>query len=180
MTLRTAVYGIFSLAAILLAGGVAFPGGAKGIWLDRAVPRFSANDLDGREVSLAGLLGRSRVVVLNFWGVRCQACIEEMPTLGDLSERLGPKGLQVVGVNTDGMGGEKIKETLPTIGVRPGYTLVCDPDFKIMDAYQVTAVPFTLVIRNDGKASYEHHGFAPGDEKALESAILNLMEAPGH
>jgi hypothetical protein len=83
----------------------------------------------------------------------------------------------VVGVNTDGIGKEDIRELLPTLGVRPEYTLVCDPEFKVMDAYRVTAVPFTLVIGPDGKAAYEHLGFAPGDEKDLERAVLTLVEA---
>lgn len=178
MSHKAAVFGMVVLAAVFLVGGNAFPAEPANIWVDRAVPSFSVRDVDGREVSLAGLLAGSKAVVLNFWGVRCGTCIEEMPHLGALSTRLGTRGLRVVGVNTDGIKWEEIGEFLPSLGFRPAYTLVCDPEFKVMDAYKVTAVPFTLVIRPDGKAAYEHLGFAQGDEKELERAVLTLVGTP--
>lgn len=167
-----------ALGAVLFAGASVYAAESGGAWAGRAVPPFSAHDIDGKVVSLSGLLGGSKAVVVNFWGVRCQTCIEEMPSLGDLWTRLGPRGLRVVGVNTDGIGWEEIQEFLPAMEVRPEYTLLCDPEFKVMDAYRVTAVPFTLVIRPDGKATYEHLGYAAGDEKALEQEILKLIDSP--
>jgi peroxiredoxin len=155
----------------------AFPGESAGIWRGRSVPVFTALDHEGREVRLSGVLGRSRAVVVNFWGVRCKTCIDEMPFLGALAEKFGSRGVQVIGVNTDGISGEKIREALPKIGIRASYPLVSDPEFKIMDAYGITVTPFTLVIRSDGKAAYEHLGFNPGDERSLETEVLKLVDS---
>ncbi len=179
MSLKAAVFGTVALAAALLAGRSAFPAEPASVWLDRAVPPFSVPNVEGQEVSLARLLDGSKAVVMSFWGVRCGACIDEMPHLGALADKLGTRGLRVVGVNTDGIKPEDIGEYLSALPYRPTYTLLCDPEFKVMDAYKVTAVPYTVVIRPDGKAAFEHLGFAAGDEKALEQAVLKLVGTPG-
>lgn len=171
-----ATAGVVLLLLVSCPWNDAFPGESAGTWTGRAVPVFSAFDHDGREVRLSEVLGRSRAVVLNFWGVRCKTCIDEMPFLAALAEKFGSRGVQVIGVNADGISGEKIRETLPQIGIRPSYPLVSDPEFKVMDAYKIAMTPFTLVIRSDGKATYEHLGFNPGDERSLETEILKLVD----
>jgi hypothetical protein len=45
-----------------------------------------------------------------------------------------------------------------------------------MDDFGVTATPYTVAIRQDGKVAYEHVGFVPGDEKELEAALSKILE----
>jgi cytochrome c biogenesis protein CcmG/thiol:disulfide interchange protein DsbE len=176
MPVRGTIFHRIVFLVVFFLLGFPLPAVSAGKWMDQDVPRFTAVDLEGRQVLLSEVLGRSRAVVVNFWGVRCKTCIDEMPFLADLATRYGARGLQVIGVNADGISKEKIRETLPQIGITPSYPLVCDPEFKVMDAFGVTATPFTLVIRPDGKVTYEHVGFASGDERTLESEIRKLVD----
>jgi peroxiredoxin len=61
-----------------------------------AAPAIDFTLTDGRHVSLAQLRGRP--VLITFWSVSCDICREEMPALIDLYQRLGPKGLEIIGV----------------------------------------------------------------------------------
>lgn len=46
-------------------------------------PQFSAKTIDGKQVSLQNLKGKT--IVVNFWFVGCQPCQEEMPLLNKLT-----------------------------------------------------------------------------------------------
>lgn len=166
-------------AAVLLFGmfaGVAAFAASPPAGAAKAAPGFSTVDVDGAPVRLEELLKSSPAVVLNFWGLRCGSCIEEIPYLSEIARKFGPAGVKVIGVNSDGIDGRKIKEQLPRIGLTPAYPIVVDPELRIMDDYGVTVTPYTVAIRADGKIAYEHVGFVPGDEKELEAAVAKILE----
>jgi thiol-disulfide isomerase/thioredoxin len=85
---------------------------AESIWARRnqgrdKAPDFVAKDLAGKEYKLSSFAGK-QVVLLNFWGLRCGACLEEMPYLEEIQKKLGPKGLVTLGVDTDGVDAKTI------------------------------------------------------------------------
>ncbi len=53
----------------------------------------------GRAVTLSQFKGQ--VVVLNFWATWCPPCIEEMPSLVQMQERMKAKGVTVLAVSVD-------------------------------------------------------------------------------
>jgi thiol-disulfide isomerase/thioredoxin len=54
---------------------------------------------NGPPVKLADL--RGKCVLLVFWMISCPPCLEEMPVLFDLQDKLGNEGLVVLGVHVD-------------------------------------------------------------------------------
>jgi len=52
-----------------------------------------------RKITLSQL--RGNVVVLNFWATWCPPCIEEMPSLVAMQQRLHTKGVKVLAVSID-------------------------------------------------------------------------------
>jgi len=64
----------------------------------RKAPDFSFQ-LDGRPTKLSELGGK--VVVLNFWATWCPPCVEEMPSLNRLHDKIATLGAMVVGVSVD-------------------------------------------------------------------------------
>lgn len=127
---------------------------------------------------LEGILKSSVLVIMNFWGIRCASCLEEMPYLSEISNRYSSRGVQVLGINIDGLDGGKLKEMLPKLSSRPQYTLVCDPDFKIVDLYGASVAPLTMVVGPGGVVTFQHEGFSAGDEKALEEAVVKILNSP--
>jgi peroxiredoxin len=131
---------------------------------------FTSPDLDGRQVTLSSFQG-NKVILLNFWGLRCSACIEEIPHLNTLDEKYREKGLVVLGVNTDGVDDAIIRETMKATGTAISYTILLDEDFTVADTYTNFLVPLTLVIDKKGIVQYIHTGYVEGDEKHYEEAV---------
>ena len=47
---------------------------------------------------------RGKVVFINLWATWCPPCIEEMPTMQRLYERLHDRGLEVLAISLDALG----------------------------------------------------------------------------
>ena len=136
-------------------------------------PDFVAKDLAGKEHRLSTYAGKA--VLLNFWGLRCGACLEEMPYLEVIAKKYAEKGLVTLGVDTDGVDAKMIVETLQEVSVSVSYPLLTDEEFKITDVYTNFLVPLTIVIDKGGVVRYIHTGFEKGTEKAYEDAVKKAL-----
>lgn len=142
---------------------------------DKAPEFEKGTFLDGSPAKLASLGGK-KVLLLNFWGLRCGACLEEIPYLEVLAKKYGGKGVAVWGVNTDGADATTVRETLETLRITVSYPVVLDPEFSIADTYTNFLVPLTLVIDRGGVVRYIHTGFDAGTEKQYEAAVVKALE----
>lgn len=138
-------------------------------------PSFQGTAIDGKAISLDALLSRKQVVVLSFWGIRCSACIEEMPALQKIQEDFRNNDVYVLGVNVDGLDPASLRQMMGEEKIGPKYALVADPDFKIAEAYKMTAVPLTIVVDRSGFVRYVHEGYKPGDESGIREAIVRFL-----
>ncbi len=143
-----------------------------------AAPLFRATNLDGGDASLDNILKSGKAVLLNFWGLRCSACIEEIGYLNPLYERYRQNGVAFIGVNVDGAAADTVRTLMPKMANVPRFPVLADPAFEIPDLYNMMAAPLSLVIGKDGKVLYRHEDFRPGDEKALEDALRQAI-SPG-
>ncbi|MGO9467301.1 MAG: TlpA disulfide reductase family protein [Isosphaeraceae bacterium] len=65
---------------------------------------------DGKSRSLADY--RGKVIFLNFWGIWCSACLNEMPGLERLKQKYEPRGVVFLSIHTPGEEIEKIHRFL--------------------------------------------------------------------
>lgn len=144
-------------------------------FIGEKAPVFTADDVDGGKISLEALLKEKRVVVVNFWGLRCSACIEEIPHLNRIEKEFGAKGVQILGVNADGAGAPLLKRLMEKSGIQMDYPVLTDPALAIADAYRLTGAPLTVLVDSLGTIRYRHENFVPGDEKELREKILALI-----
>jgi cytochrome c biogenesis protein CcmG, thiol:disulfide interchange protein DsbE len=89
--------GCTSLACVLLVLSACY-GGSRPPRIGTAAPDFTVHD-SAQTVTLSQLKGQ--VVVLNFWATWCPPCIEEMPSLVQMQQRMKPKGITVLAVSVD-------------------------------------------------------------------------------
>ena len=61
-------------------------------------PDFTVQD-SGSQVTLSQL--RGKIVVLNFWATWCAPCVEEVPSLVQLQQKMRTKGVIVLAVSVD-------------------------------------------------------------------------------
>jgi thiol-disulfide isomerase/thioredoxin len=87
--------------------GVAMPveatSGAKdtpdALTLGQVLAHAPAHDLAGRPV--ATTIAEARLTIVYAWATWCGQCLQTLPKLTALDERLGPHGLRIVGLNVD-------------------------------------------------------------------------------
>jgi peroxiredoxin len=137
-------------------------------------PDLGFTHMDSSTTTLADYEGKS-VLVVNFWGLRCQNCIEEMPFLERLYNKYGSKGLVILGVNTDGVDEKLLPKFMPQLPVKVSYPIVVDPEFALADAYQMMAAPLTILIAKDGTVRYRHEGYEPSIEAEYITIIEKLL-----
>ncbi len=62
-------------------------------------------DMNGNRVDIANL--RGKVVLIDFWSIRCGACIMEMPHVVELYEKYKDQGFEIIGLSADGDGAKE-------------------------------------------------------------------------
>jgi cytochrome c biogenesis protein CcmG/thiol:disulfide interchange protein DsbE len=85
-------------AALILLALSGCYSGTRPPRIGTAAPDFTVKDAD-RTVTLSQFKGQ--IVVLNFWATWCPPCIEEMPSLVQMQQRMKGKGITVVAVSVD-------------------------------------------------------------------------------
>jgi len=111
---------------------------------DRA-PAFEITDDNGRGVSLSDF--RGKYVLLNFWATWCPPCVEEMPSLSALHDRMKDLGLVVLGISVD-----ESREEYERFLDRSGLTFptVRDPERSVSARYGTVKYPETYLIDPEG------------------------------
>jgi peroxiredoxin len=109
-------------------------------------PDFTLEDKDGKPWRLKDQ--RGKIVVMNFWTITCQPCVEEMPsliTLADIAKKR--KDIELVAITTD-----KDWATVAAIfPPRSNLKVLFDPSKKVVKAkYGSKLFPETWVIDGDG------------------------------
>jgi thiol-disulfide isomerase/thioredoxin len=117
----------------------------------QAAVQLRGTTLEGQPVDVAAFRGRA--VVLNVWGSWCAPCRKEAPDLQAASQRLAPKGVQFLGINTNdpdpaqAIAFQKtFKVTYPSLADPAGDALLA-----LRGAVPPNAVPTTLVLDPQGR-----------------------------
>ncbi|HZW97182.1 MAG TPA: TlpA disulfide reductase family protein [Candidatus Eremiobacteraceae bacterium] len=143
--LRFAVWvtAVVILLAILLALSGCYSG-TRPPRIGMAAPDFTVRD-SSRTVTLSQFKGQ--VVVLNFWATWCPPCIEEMPSLVQMQQRMKDKGVTVLAVSVD-VDNSSYQRFLRDHGVN--LLSVRDADQKSNSLYGTFKFPETYVIDRNG------------------------------
>ena len=134
-----------------------------------ATPPLRLPRLGGGVTSLAD--HRDKLVVVNFWATWCQPCTAEMPTLEALWQGYRQRGLVVLGVSVD-RGAPRL--VLDPYVTRLGLTfpILLDADLKTSQAWGVTGLPATFVVKPGGEAV----GLAFGAREWNSAEMRALLE----
>jgi cytochrome c biogenesis protein CcmG/thiol:disulfide interchange protein DsbE len=133
--------GVFPLLILILSG---CQSGSRPPLVGKMAPDFSIQDSD-HKVSLRDF--RGKIVVLNFWATWCPPCVEEMPSLVQMDQRMKDKGVAVLGVSID-VDADAYHRFLKDYKV--GFVTVRDPEQKSASLYGTHGWPETYVIDRDG------------------------------
>jgi cytochrome c biogenesis protein CcmG, thiol:disulfide interchange protein DsbE len=138
-------------------------------------PAWEGRTLEGETLALADL--RGDVVVLNVWATWCAPCLREMPGLDALSRHFEGQGLRVLGVSVDrGSAQPDVESFSRDLGI--SFTILLDPDQRVMNRFRTLGVPETFLIGRDGVIAHRWIGeFDPMDPGVLARVEALLAEA---
>ena len=112
--------------------------------IGRAAKDFSVQDSD-RKVNLDQFKGQ--ILVLNFWATWCPPCVEELPSLEVMQERMRGRGVVVLGVSID-VDENAYHHFIKERGVN--FLTVRDPGQKVAAMYGTSGWPETYIIDRQG------------------------------
>jgi thiol-disulfide isomerase/thioredoxin len=115
-------------------------------------PAATLDWLDGGESSLLSE-ELSKPTVLNFWSSTCAPCLSEMPALEAV--HTSTETVEFIGVDvtdTEEAGAAMLERTGVT------YRNARDPKGELLAAFGGTALPFTVLLDDDGTVLAEHSG----------------------
>ncbi len=129
-------------SAMLLSAGCY--SGSRPPHVGSPAKEFSVTDSD-HTVSLNQY--RGQIVLVNFWATWCPPCVEELPSLMTLQDRMKGRGVVVVGVSID-VDGDAYHRFLKLHGIN--FVTVRDPEQKVAGMYGTSGWPETYIIDRQG------------------------------
>ena len=135
-----------SILMLMLIAGLATScySGSRPPRIGSPAKQFSVQDSD-RKVSLDQF--RGQIVVLNFWATWCPPCLEELPSLMTMQDRMRSRGIVVVGVSID-VDENAYHRFLKERGIN--FLTVRDPEQKVAEMYGTSGWPETYIIDRQG------------------------------
>ena len=109
-------------------------------------PNFTLPDLTGKAISLADY--RGKVVLLNIWATWCPPCVEEMPSMEKLYQKMKGEAFEILAVSLDESGAEVVSPFMKEHKL--SFPALIDSGGTLKDLYQTTGIPESLIITKDG------------------------------
>ncbi|MCL4437064.1 MAG: TlpA family protein disulfide reductase [Thaumarchaeota archaeon] len=132
-------------------------------------PLFNATDIDGGKVVLSSF--RGQVVVVNFMGTWCQACVWEAGRLVGVYNTYSNRGLKMLSISVEPDNSTaKVREFRSKYCT--GWQFILD-NKGLVTLYKAENLPTTYVIDRSGYIVYGHVGII--DTQELSSEINRLL-----
>jgi thiol-disulfide isomerase/thioredoxin len=113
------------------------------------LPDFPFKDFEGKKRKLSDF--RGKYVLIDIWGIWCPPCRRELPYLKAAYSKFQPRGLEILGLNTDtDYTIENINSSMKKNGMNWTQAQF-ESIVSIIKAYRISSFPTTILIDPQGK-----------------------------
>ncbi len=137
--------------------------------VDRAVPDFSLQGMNGEVIDTNSLKGKTWLI--NFWAVWCAPCLEELPSLNSAWEKLAPHDIGMLAINI-GEEPDQIETFLAEHNLAIDFPIVIGDKIRTLGNWSARALPHTVVISPEGRVVFEVSGPREWDDQSIIDAII--------
>ena len=142
--------------------------------INEEAPKFNLKDLEGNDISLAGLKGK--VVVVDFWATWCGPCIASMPAMKTAQDKLQGNDVAFIFIDT-WESAENKKQNAADFMTKNKYPfhILLDEADKVVADFKVSGIPTKFVIDKTGNIRFKSVGFS-GNDDALVDEVSMMVE----
>lgn len=142
----------------------------------KTLPDVAVQELSGKKVDIQDYAENGKVTVLSFWATWCVPCKKELDNIAEYYEDWQDDyDMELVAISVDNArSATKIKSVVDSKGWE--YDVLSDKNGDLKRALNFQAVPYTIVIDQEGNIVYRHDGYVEGDEFELEEVLKKLSE----
>jgi peroxiredoxin len=159
---------VLSLLAGAMLAAPALAAQEAGIAVGAKAPIVTVEDVDGKAVDLGQWIGK-RPVVLEFWATWCANCEELEPAMKAAHQRYGDR-VAFVGIAVPmNQSPRRVKLYAEKHGLP--FALLYDRQGAAIDAYQVPATSYVVVVDAKGTVTYTGLGGKQDLAAAIERAL---------
>jgi len=151
-------YSIFSLFLVLLL--------ACSSDKNKDIVKVRLTELNGQEIDLSQYEGKA--VFINFWATWCKPCIQEMPTIANVQEKL--QNENVIFLLASNEEAVQIDKFMKKHNYNFRYV-----HLENMEALNIQALPTTLIYNPQGKLKFSETGFRIWDEPQNIELITKII-----
>ena len=173
---------IFFLVLLLPAQGLSLNtddlSPSEGLPVGSFAPGFTLPAIEGTLLDLSDHLGRSPIV-LGFWSIYCDSCVDEMLALQNLEDKYKGQSLVIIAVNVDiRVPTDRIRRFLVRLEKYRGkisYPQLIDQKSEVFNAFRISDLPTLVLIDAKGRVAGYHRGFNPQGERELLGGIEKMV-----
>ena len=136
-----------------------------------AAPALRLQEYHGNGYRLKQQAGQ--VVLINFWASWCKPCVEEIPSLHRLRDRIQDPEFEIVTVNV-GEERDRIAKFLQRVPVR--LPLLLDIDRQAAKDWKIYVYPSSYLVDYDGQIRYAYLGALEWDSPEIIAIIQSLLK----
>ncbi|HEX2866070.1 MAG TPA: TlpA disulfide reductase family protein [Ignavibacteriales bacterium] len=147
--------------------------------LNDKAPDFKLKDLDGHEVKLSSLKGKT--VILDFWATWCPPCRASFPGMKKAVEKYQSNpNVRFLFVDTRERVEDKKKNAADFLAKNQyPFHVLLDLESKVLELYKVPGIPTKFVIDKNGKVRFKVVGFGGNTDQMLEEIDAMISMADG-
>jgi thiol-disulfide isomerase/thioredoxin len=128
------------------------------------------------------MLAQRSKILLVFWSIYCQSCIEKFRALVAVQERYGPEGVKIISVNTDGEyghGADTVRRFIAEFEAKNKLTLnfpvLYDEKNPLPQALQIEFLPTIVSVDPDGKVLNIYQKFDESSDETIFAGIEGIV-----
>ncbi len=118
---------------------------------------------------------RSQVVLINFWATWCKPCVEEIPSLIRLKEKMKGKPFKLLTVNI-GESKEHVGKFFGKIEIQPNFEVLFDPEGVAAKNWNIYAYPSSYLLGKKYKIRYAYSGALQWDNVDTVTTVTSLID----